>query len=287
MQPAAKILIADSGATKTRWCLSGKDMPSEQFMTVGVNPFFRTTDDIVEEWVKSPLSRLREEVKQVIFYGAGIVSPEKAELVRKALVRFFPEAETGVFSDLLAAARATLGTKSGIACILGTGSNSCRYNGEEITDHVPPLGFILGDEGSGSYLGRQLVGDYLKKLMPGDLAEKFQKKYPIPYTEFLNEVYHGERPSRFLAGFVPFLKENISDTYCVRLIGDAFERFIERNVAQYPDYRSQPVCFVGSVAFYFQEQLVNVLQEKGLIPGVILKDPLEKLTAYHLQYSIK
>jgi glucosamine kinase len=277
------ILIADSGSTKTSWCFSEKGKEPELFNTGGVNPFFRTTENIVAEWKETPLANLSEKVNRVFFYGAGIVNEEKADVIKKALDVFFPEAEKEVHSDLLAAAHATLGNKSGIACILGTGSNSCHYNGKAITAHVPPLGFILGDEGSGAVLGRQLVGDYLKKTMPENLRHLFQNQFPLEYAEFLNRVYRQEKPNQFLAGFVPFLSENIQNKYCKNLVKNAFDSFILRNVAQYSGHENQPICFVGSVAFYFQEQLKNVLLRRQLVPGIIVKEPLLKLMEFHLQ----
>lgn len=278
------ILIADSGSTQTDWYFSEKGKTPQLFSTGGVNPFFRTTDDIVEEWRNTPLAKLSVKPEQVYFYGAGIVDREKAKVIESVLNQFFPEAKKEVSSDLLAAARATLFNKSGIACILGTGSNSCLYDGEKITGHVPPLGFILGDEGSGAVLGKLLVSDYLKKTMPATLAELFQKQYPMEYPVFLDKVYRQDKPNRFLAGFVPFLKENIENEYCSNLIEKAFDSFIERNVAQYPGYETTPVSFVGSVAWYFQEQLKSVLLRRKMVPGVILKEPLQKLAEFHLQF---
>ncbi len=278
------ILIADSGSTKTSWCFSEKGKEPELFNTGGVNPFFRTTENIVLEWKETLLANLSGKVDHVFFYGAGVVNEEKADVIKKALDVFFPEAKKEVHSDLLAAAHATLGNKSGIACILGTGSNSCLYDGKAITTHVPPLGFILGDEGSGAVLGRQLVGDFLKKTMPAELRQLFQQKYPMEYAEFLNRVYRHEKPNQFLARFVPFLSENIQHQYCKNLVENAFDSFILRNVAQYSGYENQPVCFVGSVAFYFQEQLKNVLLRRQLVPGMILKEPLLKLMEFHIQF---
>jgi N-acetylglucosamine kinase-like BadF-type ATPase len=277
------ILIADSGSTKTSWCFSERGKEPEQFNTGGVNPFFRTTENIVNEWKETPLANLSGKVNRVFFYGAGVVNDEKASVIKKALDVFFPEAQKEVHSDLLAAAHATLANKNGIACILGTGSNSCLYDGKTITAHIPPLGFILGDEGSGAVLGRQLVGDYLKKTMPAELQHLFQQKFPLEYADFLNHVYRQEKPNQFLSGFVPFLSEYIQHQYCKNLVENAFELFIGRNVAQYPGYQNQPLCFVGSVAFYFQEQLKSVLLKRNLVPGVILKEPLLKLMEFHMQ----
>jgi N-acetylglucosamine kinase-like BadF-type ATPase len=279
------ILIADSGSTKTNWCISDNNGTKKFYSTNGINPFFRTTEDIAEELKQDLAPKIKGKIKGVYFYGAGIVNEEKAAVIKNALSSLFPGALLEVESDLLAAARSTLGNKKGIACILGTGSNSCLYDGNKITAHVPPLGFILGDEGSGAYLGRKLVGDYLKGIMPEELSAKFKEKFPFQYADFLNSVYKEEKPNRFLAGFVPFLKENIENEYCDEIVKNAFGDFITRNVAQYEDYQQLSVCFVGSVAFHFQEQLLKVLVEKNITPGTVIKEPLLNLLHYHLQIS--
>jgi len=281
------ILIADSGSTKTSWCYTGINSKPEYFSTSGINPFFRTAEDILSELKSELKPQLPGKVHQIFFYGAGIVNDEKGDVVKSALEKLFPNAEIEVNSDLLAAARATLQNQKGIACILGTGSNSCLYDGQTIVSHVPPLGFILGDEGSGAVLGRKLVADFLKKQMPGNLSKRFIKEFPLDYAKILNRVYREEKPNKFLAGFVPFLKETIEEEYSINLLENAFKEFIERNVASYENYTSVPVCFVGSVAFYFQEQLKNVLEKLQLNSGIILKEPLEKLVEYHLEQNIK
>ena len=275
------ILIADSGSTKTSWCFTNKGKKRNHFTTGGINPFFRTTEDIVNEWKQSPLSGFTGKVGRIFFYGAGVVNEEKAEIIKRALHVFFPDIEPELESDLMGAARATLGDTGGIACILGTGSNSCLYNGKAVIDHVPPLGFVLGDEGSGAVLGKQLVSDYLKKCMPQDLEKKFREEYPLKFAEILNKVYQEEKPNHFLAGFAPFLKKNITNNYCINLVENAFDLFLSRNVAQYAGFEKHPLCFVGSVAFHFQEQLKNVLQKQNLVPKIILKDPLGKIIEFH------
>lgn len=276
------ILVADSGSTKTAWMYSGVQA-REQFITGGANPFFRSTEDMVVEWEKSPVAGLRGKASAVYFYAAGVVNDEKAEVIRKALEVFFPGAEIGVESDLLAAAHATLGIQSGIACILGTGSNSCLYDGKKIISHVPPLGFILGDEGSGAVMGRSLIGDYLKGTMPEELRKRFRHNYPLEYGDILNRIYRQEKPNMFLAGFVPFLKENIQEAYCSELVENAFESFVSRNVARYPGYRNHIVAFAGSVAFHFRDQLKNVFLKNNLRLGETVKEPLMNLMNHHLQ----
>ena len=276
------ILIADSGSTKTAWIYT--DGKSEFTCTTGgANPFFRNTEDMVKEWMENPVIGKHRYVTNIYFYAAGVVNHEKAAVINEALNKVFPGAITSVQSDLLAAAHATLGTRAGIACILGTGSNSCQYNGREITAHVPPLGFILGDEGSGAVLGRQLAGDYLKKTMPESLRLIFREKFPYEYGDFLNRVYRQDKPNMFLASLVPFLKENIDHEYCNSTVENAFDLFVSRNIAQYDDYPRQHICFAGSVAFYFQDQLKTVFEKRNLQLGEIVKDPLLNLMNFHLQ----
>ncbi len=280
------ILIADSGSTKTSWYFSKETNHSETISTGGINPFFRTTEDIVSELQKDLIPKTGSGIQEIYFYGAGIINQEKGNVVKLALQQLFPNARIEVESDLLAAARATFQNEKGIACILGTGANSCLYNGEEITQHVPPLGFILGDEGSGAVLGRKLVADFLKGIMPEDLTDKFKKQYPINYAGFLERVYKKEKPNKFLAQFVPFLNENIDNEYCSRLVKDSFTGFIERNVKLYKNFAEQEISFIGSVAFYFQEQLQLVLKNNNLKLGKISKEPLEGLTQFHLKNRI-
>lgn len=277
------IIIADSGSTKTSWCLTGNDGLTQFYQTGGLNPFFRSTEEIADELREKLIPKIGAEIHGIYFYGAGVINEEKGNIVKNALLQFFPNAKIEVQSDLLAAARATLQRESGIACILGTGSNSCLYNGSEITEHVPPLGFILGDEGSGSVFGRKLIGDFLKGIMPEIIAEKFRVRFPLSYAEFMEGVYKKEKPNKFLAQFVPFIHENIETTYCLQLIENSFDEFIKRNIFSYSGFREQPVCFVGSVAFYFQEQLLNVLSKNKLQIKTVLKEPLNGLIQYHTE----
>jgi glucosamine kinase len=278
-------LIADSGSTKTSWCLTGNSGLPEIFSTGGMNPFFRNTEDIASEIRIKLLPETGSDVNEIHFYGAGVINQEKGNVVKKALNILYPNAVIEVQSDLLAAARSTLGNETGIACILGTGSNSCFYNGEEIVKHVPPLGFILGDEGSGAVMGRKLIGDFLKGIMPERVAEIFKTSFQLTYADFLDSVYKKEKPNQFLAQFVPFLHENISEEYCTQLVEKSFEEFVLRNISGYSGFRELPICFVGSVAFYFQAQLKNVLEKNHLQIKTVLKEPLNGLIKFHTEKS--
>ncbi len=275
------ILIADSGSTKTSWCLTDKNDFTEYYLTGGLNPFFRSTDDIINELRINLLPKTGINIDHIFFYGAGIINPEKGDIVKNALSELYSKAKIEVQSDLLAAARSTLGKENGIACILGTGSNSCLYDGIGIVEHVPPLGFILGDEGSGSALGRKLVGDFLKGVMPGYISEKFKNRFQINYAGFLEGVYKKEKPNQFLAQFVPFINENIAEEYCVNLVENSFQEFINRNVSMYSNFNEQPLSFVGSVAYYLQHQLKNVLYKNQLQLKIVLKEPLNGLLKFH------
>ena len=277
------ILIADSGSTKTSWCLAGGKNKTEYFSTGGINPFFRSTEDIENELREKLVPEINTEISYIHFYGAGIINAEKGNVVKQALQNLFPVAEIEVESDLLAAARATLQHERGIACILGTGSNSCLYDGKGIVQHIRPLGFVLGDEGSGAVLGRKLLGDYLKGILPAQLSEKFHKQFPLSYPEFLEGVYKRERPNRFLAQFVPFLKENIKEEHCKFMVESSLDEFVQRNISQYPGFGQLPICFVGSVAFHFQEQLRNVLKKYHIPIKIVLKEPLNGLLDYHTE----
>jgi N-acetylglucosamine kinase-like BadF-type ATPase len=275
------IAVADSGSTKTSWYLFSEKKEGKYISTGGINPFFRTMDDIVTELMENLVPHINGTVEKVFFYGAGVVNKEKGQGLESVFNQLFGEVYMEVNSDLLASARATLGNESGIACILGTGSNSCRYNGREIAEHIPPLGFILGDEGSGAMLGKKMLADYLKGIMPKSLSEKFQNQFPYGYSGFLDQVYkHGE-PNRFLAGLTPFLIENIAEEYCLRLVENSFDEFVKRNICGYSDYRNQKICFVGSIAYFFEKQLENVLKKNDLEIGLVIKEPLEGLIQFH------
>lgn len=277
------ILIADSGSTKTSWCLTDKRGKTEYFLTNGINPFFRTTEDIKEELLTKLCPEIDDEIEQIYFYGAGIINEDKGNIVKTALQSLYPKAEIEIKSDLLAAARSTLGKEKGIACILGTGSNSCLYDGNKIIEHVPPLGFILGDEGSGAVIGRKLLGDFLKGILPEKIAEQFKIRFHLDYAGFMEGVYKKEKPNQFLAQFIPFLKENISEEYCTKLVETSFEEFINRNIRKYSGYQQQPICFVGSVAFYLEEQLKNVFAKNKLQIKTVLKEPLNGLLNFHTE----
>jgi N-acetylglucosamine kinase-like BadF-type ATPase len=279
-------LIADSGSTKAAWKLIGNSGETKDIKTSGINPFFRSEDDIFMDLEKSLLPETGTEITEIYFYGTGIINAEKGDIIRGALNRIYPQASIETHSDVLGAARALFGSKAGIACILGTGSNVCLYDGKEITGGVSPLGFILGDEGSGAVMGRKLLGDYFKEVMPLKLRIDFEARYKLTREEALNRVYRSEKPNQFLAQFTPFLSEHTNSAYCQEFVQRNFMEFFERNVSHIPDYTSYPIGFIGSVAYYFNQILNNTASYFGFDETTILKDPIDGLEKYYSQEKI-
>lgn len=273
-------LIAEAGSTKTDWILTDNNNIVKRKKTRGINPFYQTSDDISRLIEKELMPENPNEISEIYFYGAGCTT-EKQPIVANALKASFTNAKIEVASDLLAAARALCGHSEGIACILGTGSNSCFYNGANIIQNTPPLGFILGDEGSGAYLGKTLVSDFLKRQMPDNIAELFADKYQLTTKEAVENVYRQPLPNRYLAQFTPFLSENIAEPYCYNLVFDSFIAFFARNIVHYPDFRTLPIAFTGSVAYHFADVLEVAAYDFGLNFSHIAQAPIEGLVEFH------
>lgn len=275
------ILIADSGSTKTEWNLIDDGRRVCSIRTPGTNPYFQTPAQIREVIADRLYPALTSyKVEAVFFYGAGCAFPEKNKGVEEALAAFFP-VQIEINSDLAGAARALCGRQPGIACILGTGSNSCLYDGTSITEHIPPLGFILGDEGSGAVLGRRLIGDCMKRQLPASLCEKFMRQYALTPEILLEKVYRQPFPNRFLASLTPFLLENIGEPAVYSLVYDSFRTFFTRNVMTYTRYDRYPVHFTGSIAYYYRDVLREAATALGLTIGKIEQAPMDGLVAYH------
>jgi N-acetylglucosamine kinase-like BadF-type ATPase len=218
-------------------------------------------------------------IDAVYFYGSGCI-PEKTAVVRNAIYQSLPVETIEVYSDLIAAAHALCGREAGIACILGTGSNSCEWDGEKIVKHVPPLGFILGDEGSGAVLGKLLVSDALKNQLSPGLKDKLLEQYGLTQVIIIDRVYKQPFPSRFLASLSPFILENIDDPTIRRIVDKSFSDFFERNVMQY-HYRENKVNFVGSIAFHYADYLKETAERNAICIGTIFASPMEGLVAYY------
>lgn len=276
------ILIADSGSTKTHWCLLTASGQKSEFMTEGINPFFLTQEQIRQNVADRLLPQMGQllwvgSVRKIYFYGAGC-TPEKSPLVHDALTAVFRHAETEVYSDMMGAARALLQHNEGVACILGTGSNSCLYDGEKFVKNVPALGFILGDEGSGAVLGKRLVADLLKNQLTEDLKETFLREFNLTQAEIIDRVYRQPFPNRFLASLSKFCADHIGNTMIHELVYSHFQTFVTRILKQYPPV---PVGFVGSIAYYYRDVLERVLADNHIQLATIVKSPMEGLIAYH------
>ncbi len=277
------IIIADSGSTKTNWIIARKEGLYDRINTVGLNPNFLSTEGISSVIREKILPVVKNVDKaRIYFYGSGCSGTFLCNKAEEAIKNIFTKAYVEINGDLLGAARALLGKTEGIACILGTGSNSCLYDGEKIIANIPPLGFILGDEGGGAYLGKRLLSDYLKGIMPDDISEKFSYKYHTDKDLVTEKVYRGEFPNKYIASFVIFLKDNIDKPYCSTLVKDAFSDFINRNVKYYDKYEMLKISFTGSIAWHFRDILRKVLESYGLVMGEILKEPSERIMEYHL-----
>ncbi|MBC6989096.1 MULTISPECIES: N-acetylglucosamine kinase [Hymenobacter] len=276
------ILIADGGSTKSNWCQLDDAGNRVYFNTEGYNPDFISTEGIAASLDKNlPDTLPREQVKEVFYYGAGVSSAAKAEEVAKAMRQIFPQAEVHVDHDLLAAAHALLGTQPGFAAILGTGTNSCLYDGKKVTMNVDSLGYFLGDEGSGSFIGKRLLRDYLRNLLPDGLQDIFKETYKLNREEILDKLYNQPLPNRFLASFAKFAYDNNNISYCRQIVLEGFETFFQNIVAHYPNYQTYTFNCIGSVGYNFRDALAQVAHNHGMEVGKIIRSPIDDLVAYH------
>ncbi|MFC5412828.1 N-acetylglucosamine kinase [Larkinella bovis] len=279
------ILIADSGSTKTDWRTLSTNGEVNQARTIGFNPYYQDSAAIAAELQTSLLPSVKETVTEVFYYGTGCNSPESCGVVERAIRTVFPDAQhVQVNSDLLGAARALCHHEPGIACILGTGSNACRYDGRDIAQLSGSLGFWLGDEGSGGYLGKTLVVRFLHGQLPTELAGKFQKRYPnIDRLTVMEHAYKQPFPNRYFASFSKFLFDNRSHPVAYQIVYDAFSLFFDTYIRKFADSAQLPIHFVGSVAFYYSDILRQVANDKGFTVRRILENPIAGLTLYHQQ----
>ena len=281
----AIILIADSGSTKAEWCLLNGNK-RKTIYTQGISPYFLTTDQIQQILIVELKEKLKNiEPDKVYYYGTGCSNPENVVSVKKALKNTFSKAKIFVDHDLMGAAKALCGNGKGVACILGTGSNSCYYNGKKIVKNSPGLGFILGDEGSGAYLGKKVVQYYLYHTFDPDLMDRFHAKYNTTAAEILDAVYKHALPNRYLAGFVPFLIENRGHFMIENIIEDGFNDFFFNHVYKYRESWIMPIHFIGSVAFGFKDVLKDMCDSYELQLGKVLKNPMDGLVKYHKENS--
>ena len=275
------VIVADSGGSKIDWRFLLKDGSIGQAHSPGFNPYYQPLEHLHRIIKESLVPQVKESVTKIFYYGTGVSSEKNQQVIREAFAQYWPEAYIEIGWDLLAAARALCGRERGIACILGTGSNSCYHDGTTIVDNVTSLGYVLGDEGSGAYLGKRIVADYLRRDLPEKLWDQFKQRFPFEREEFLDRIYNQEMPSRFLGSFSHFIFQHLNEPYCYQLVRSSFEEFFEKNEMKYHRYEQLKVHFTGSVSFYFSNILRQVAKEKNISVQHILESPIAGLTLYH------
>jgi glucosamine kinase len=274
-------LIADAGSTKTAWSLLNDETGETiRCTTSGINPMYQDEEEIYR-MLEQEFTIDQATQSNIFFYGSGCISDAVNTKVRTAIERFFKSTSISIFTDMMGAARALCGNHEGIVCILGTGSNSCYFNGHEITANVSPLGYMLGDEGSGAVIGRKFIADLLKNQLPQDLKERFYKQYALKPHEIMECVYKAPFPNRFLAQFTLFIREQIHEPTLTDLVKGSFIEFFLRNIKQYPEASRLTVNFTGGIAFNFSSLLEEAAAETGFRTGMITLSPMEGLISYH------
>ncbi|GAB2625092.1 N-acetylglucosamine kinase [Belliella aquatica] len=275
------ILIADSGSSKTDWRVIADNGTIKQHRGIGFNPTYQSREEMISLLRDEFLLEISNEVNQIFYYGAGCSSESGRGQVNSALSIIFPKAEIVIEHDMLAAAKATCGHDAGIACILGTGSNSCDYDGKNIMESMPAPGYILGDFGGGSSIGKKFLQDFIYQEMPEAIYQKAVDQLGLSYDMIIHEVYKNPFPGRYMASFCKFLTENKADPYCYLLFWNAFQDFLKRYVMKYEGFQGKPVNFVGSIAFHNSDILRNAAFDLGIHVNLILESPIAGLTLYH------
>jgi len=277
------ILVADSGSSKTDWMAYSPNQ-TLTFSTQGINPYFLNAFDVLKILSKNKdLAGYANSIKEVYFFGSGCSSPDKHEIISNGLSSFFTQAFISVDHDLVGSAYATCGNKKGLACILGTGSNISYYDGTDVHQSKHGLGYVLGDEGSGTYFGRKVLVSYLYDTMPEELQNKFIKAYDVDKDTIITNIYQKPFPNSYLASFSRFMIANKSHPFIQQILKDGFQEFIDTNVKDYKAYKSLDCNFVGSIAFYYQDELKAVFAENGIKVGKILQKPIEGIFEYILK----
>jgi len=278
------ILIADSGSTKTDWLILKKDQQEIHFKSPGLNPFYLNRQEILTEIEQYfPKTIPVAAIEQIFFYGAGCGTLKMKATLHDILQFHFPNAEVAVNNDILGAARAVFQNEKGLAVILGTGASSCLYDGSDIKQIIPPLGYVLGDEGSGASLGKMLVKNFLGGKLPRDLQEAFQESYKIDIEEVKSAVYSGKRPNLYLASFTPFLSEHMNHPFVVEFLEGPFSDMFHYQVLQFDNSMKMEVRMVGSVAFYFANLLREIAAQLAIQLTTIILSPIDELGKFHLR----
>lgn len=277
-------VIVDSGSTKADWKFLSDDSETS-LHTMGFNPVFSSSDQIEQEVRKAfkGIIELEQEM-DIYFYGSGCWDKKRKIVIENGLKRVFTNAKIDVHHDLLGAARATCGVDPGISCIIGTGSNTCLFDGEEVIDNVTNLGYLCGDEGSGTHLGKKLIRHYFYRELPKELEEQFETFAGGGKQKILDTIYDGTPPNVYLASFTRFMSEHVDHPFIQRILYRSFAEFIDRHVRKYHGHMALPVHFIGSIAYVFQDMLKIVLTERAMQHGIFIKQPIDNLVAYHREF---
>ena len=278
-------LIIDAGSTKMEWILLDGDVVKQRFQTEGFNPNYaerQCLESMVSFVETQCLASQKTEIQYIHYYGTGCGNEQNCQAIKEVFQHHFPDAEIHVTHDLMAVCHALLGHEKGIACILGTGSNSCLYDGTDIAEKAVSLGYLLGDEGSGMHIGREVVRAYFYGFMPEDLKQRFEAEYHLVLKDFVQRLYHEGQPSKYLATFARFAGENQTNPYMKGLVKGCFKEFIEAFILRYENGNSMKISFIGSVAFHFKDLLEEGLDEFGLTMGEVMQAPAEGLIRYYV-----
>lgn len=276
------ILVADSGATKTHWVLLDKGTVQLEIYTKGFNPYYYKGDEFTESLLDEFIGNVSfKDISAIYFYAAGCSSKANVKIIQNTLSKIFVKASIVANHDLYGAAIALLGNEKGIACILGTGSNSCLWDGQNIIHNVPSVGYLLGDEGGGTYTGKLLVREVLLGIAEKEVADLFYDSVGLNFSSVLDRIYKEPNPNQFLSQQTKFLREYIAYPYCRDVVARSFGDFVNVQLIKYPGINSLPACFTGSVAANFQDILKEVLKKYGIQLGKIIKEPIEGLITYH------
>ena len=278
------ILVADSGSTNTNWVIIEGNKIISSFITNGFNPYFTKSEEIYKELkIKTPKDINVNSISDIYFYGSGCSSPELNSIILNGLNQFFPDSDIEINHDLLAAARALFMQDSGIVIILGTGANTCLFDGEKIVKNIPSLGYILGDEGGGDYLGKLFITEFLYGNLPENIHHDFLKKYELTNDQIMHKVYKEPNPNRFLASFGEFILEHSKDENMNTLVKKSFTDLFLNHITKYENYNNFKIRVTGSIGFYFQNQLKEVAKEFNAHIDLIEKNPITRLTQYHIK----
>jgi glucosamine kinase len=277
------ILVADSGSTKTDWMAHGPD-GKISFHTQGLNPYFVNANDVVKILSKNKdLAQYASEIKEVYFFGSGCSSPDKHEVISNGLSSFFTNAFISVDHDLIGCAYATCGDKKGLSCILGTGSSIAYYDGLLVTEGKHGLGYVLGDEGSGTFFGKKILLSYLYKTMPVELKDSFEEDFKVDKEIVVENIYSKPFPNTYLAAFAKFMKKHQNHTFIQEVLKTGFQEFVDSNIKEYKQHKTVTCNFVGSIAYHFQDELKDVLVANNLKIGNILQKPIDGIYDYILK----